>query len=68
MLLDKYKITSEDAVFITDTVGDIVEARECGVRSIAVSWGFHEIETLEKARPAKIVSTPADLLRAIKEI
>lgn len=68
MLLDKYKITAEDAVFITDTVGDIIEARECEVKSIAVSWGFHEIETLEKARPAKIVSTPADLLRAIKEI
>lgn len=68
ILLEKYKVSSEDAVFITDTVGDIIEARECGIRSIAVTWGFHEIETLEKAKPAKIVSTPFDLLQAIKEI
>jgi len=68
MLLEKYKIESRDAVFITDTTGDILEARECGIESIAVTWGFHEEKTLQKAKPEKIVSTPEDLLKAIKEI
>src|SRR3989338_1472152 len=68
MLLEKYKITSENAVFITDTTGDIAEARECGIKSIAVTWGFHEEENLQKANPAKVVSTPEDLLKALEEI
>ncbi len=67
MLLEKYKVGPEDAVYITDTVGDILEARECGVKSIAVIWGFHDEETLRKANPAKIVSTPEDLLKSIQE-
>lgn len=68
MLLEKYEVASKEAVYITDTVGDVIEARECGVQSIAVTWGFHEIEALKKAKPAKIVSTPEDLVKAIKEI
>ncbi len=68
MLLEKYKVSPEDAVFITDTTGDIKEARECGIKSVAVTWGFHEKETLEKANPEKLVDTPADLLRVIKEL
>lgn len=68
MFLEKYGISPKDAVFITDTVGDIIEARECEVRSIAVTWGFHDAETLQKAKPEKIVNTPEDLLKSIEEI
>lgn len=68
MLLDKYKVTPENSVFITDTLGDIREADDCGVKSIAVTWGFHSIETLKKGNPVKIVENPKDLLKAIGEI
>ena|SRR3989338_6811055 len=68
MLLHKYKTDPSDAVFITDTVGDILEARECGIKSIAVTWGSHNEKTLKKAKPNKIVSAPDDLLQAIESI
>jgi len=68
MLLEKYKIKPKDALFITDTVGDILEARECGIKSIAITWGFQDAETLQKAKPAKIVNMPEELIKAIKEI
>lgn len=68
MLLEKYKVTPESAVYVTDTTGDIIEAREGGIKSIAVMWGFHEKETLQKAKPEKIVNNPEDLLKAIEEI
>lgn len=68
MLLEKYKVAGADTVFITDTVGDIKEGRECGVKSIAVTWGFQGQETLQKADPDKIVSTPEDLAKAVEEI
>ena len=68
MILDKYSQSSQDAVFVTDTLGDILEAMACGVRSIAVSWGFHTTEILQKGNPQKIIDKPKDLISAIEEI
>ena len=68
MLLKKYKILPENAVYVTDTTGDILEARECEIKSIAVTLGFHEEKRLQKENPEKIVSTPYELLKAIEEI
>ena len=68
LILEKHKSSAADAVFITDTVGDVNEARACEVPAIAVTWGFHDEETLREAHPAKIVSTPAGLAQAIAEL
>jgi len=65
-LLAKYSVSPDDAVFITDTLGDIREAEKCGVKSIAVTWGFHEESTLAKGNPVQIVHTPEELLHAIE--
>jgi phosphoglycolate phosphatase len=67
ILLKKYKILSKDAVYITDTVGDIIEARECGIASIAVTWGFQEKKTLQKEKPFALVDTPQELEEKIEE-
>lgn len=48
MVLDNNDLNAEDCVFITDTLGDILEARQCGIESIAVTWGYHEAERLQK--------------------
>jgi phosphoglycolate phosphatase len=66
-LLADYKISSKDAIFITDTTGDIMEARECGVESIAVSWGLHDKENLLKEKPFALVDTPEELEEKIEE-
>lgn len=63
----KYALSSEHAVFITDTLGDIREANELAVPSIGVLWGFHDRETLEKGRPHAIVETPQELMKMIEE-
>lgn len=68
LMLEKYKVSPEDAIFITDTTGDVSEARTCGIKSIAVTWGFQERQTLEKSNPAKIVTTPKELGAALKEL
>ncbi len=36
------------AVFVTDTLGDIKEAMQVHLDVIAVSWGFHSKETFQK--------------------
>lgn len=68
MVLDKYNINSKNAVFITDTLGDIKEAKECEVESIAVTWGLHPKETLIKGHPFAIIDDPQDLFSIIKNV
>ena len=48
--------------YVCDTAGDVREAREAGVKTVAVTWGWHPRERLERARPDVIIETPADLL------
>ncbi|WP_062266776.1 HAD family hydrolase [Endozoicomonas arenosclerae] len=48
--------------FISDTSGDLHEAREAGAIPVAAAWGWHSRDTLEKAKPAFILDTPSELL------
>ncbi len=65
-LLDSYHCAPEKTVLITDTTGDIGEARAAGVASIAVSWGFHGKDKLQKANPYAVVDTVPELLGSIR--
>ncbi|MCL5666954.1 MAG: HAD family hydrolase [Patescibacteria group bacterium] len=51
-LLSKYRTVPAQCLFITDTLGDILEARECGIKSLALAGGFHSKPTLLKGKPA----------------
>lgn len=61
-LLEKYGIPGVQTFYIGDTAGDIREARAAGVRSVAVSWGWHSRERLAAAQPDFLVDTPRELL------
>ncbi len=67
-LLEKYNISPNNAVFITDSLGDILEANNCGVRSIGVTWGIHGRENLEKGKPIAILDNPENLLSTIDNV
>ena len=67
MIFEKYKASASECVFITDTLGDMREARACGVGAIGVSWGFHSRETLEKGEPFRIVEHPSEIVSAISD-
>jgi phosphoglycolate phosphatase len=60
--LSKYGIDRKRTFYIGDTTGDILEAREAGVRTVAVTWGWHNREKLVAAHPDFLVDRPADLL------
>lgn len=53
--------SKENCVFVTDTLGDLVEANKVGIKSIAVTYGFHPRETLEKGNPWQIIDSVAEL-------
>jgi phosphoglycolate phosphatase len=61
--LAKYDVPAENTYYIGDTAGDVVEARAAGVRTVAVTWGWHSRERLVATRPDFLVDTPEELLR-----
>jgi phosphoglycolate phosphatase len=65
-VLEDYSVRSEEVVFVTDTLGDIREAGEVGIASIAVTWGYHSPQTLAEGQPSAIVDAPAALLTVIQ--
>jgi len=64
-LLKKAKASKTEAVFITDTVGDIIEAKSEHIKTMAVTWGFHKADLLKKAHPDFITKTPKQILEVM---
>jgi len=64
-LLKKYNLKPNDVIFITDTLGDILEAEKSDVKLIGVTWGLHDRKTLEKGNPITIIDDPRDLESAV---
>jgi phosphoglycolate phosphatase len=60
--LAKYKIDKINACYIGDTTGDIKEAQAVGIKTIAVTWGWHSREILAAARPDYLIDLPEELL------
>jgi phosphoglycolate phosphatase len=66
MVLKNYGTEASQCVFVTDTLGDMREAKRAKVGTIAVSWGFHSVETLLKGGPFRIVERPEEIAPAIE--
>ena len=59
-------VTAEDTVFIGDTNVDINTAKNAGVKSIGVLWGFRDEAELAQAGADVIVSHPSQILGHIE--
>ena len=58
----KFKGEHNKTYMIGDATSDIREARKARVKSIAVTWGYHSREKLEKADPDFIVNIPYEIV------
>ncbi len=67
-VLNELNLKENECIFITDTLGDILEANEVGIPTIAVDFGYHERERLEKGNPLNIVSSFEELVETIKNL
>jgi phosphoglycolate phosphatase len=56
------KLAAQEVVLVTDTVGDVIEAREAGVRAIGVAWGMHTEKKLPDAGAAQVALWPQELV------
>ncbi len=53
--------TPGDVVFVGDSEADIATARNAGMRSVAVTWGFRDRQDLAASDPDEIIAHPARL-------
>lgn len=54
-------------IYVGDTTGDILEAREGGAISVGAAWGWHGAERLSAACPDYLVQQPGDLVACIRK-
>jgi len=60
-LADAIGASPENCVIIGDSTMDLETAANAGMRSIAVSWGYHDRRRLEAAGPGHIIDHPPEL-------
>lgn len=64
-VLGKCEVPRRDAIYIGDEVRDIEAAREAGVASGAVAWGYNTVEALEACAPSQIFITVDEILETV---
>jgi len=57
--------STENIYYVGDTAGDIREARRAGIRSVAVTWGWHDRAALEAVAPDFLIDSPQALLNLL---
>jgi HAD superfamily hydrolase (TIGR01509 family) len=66
-IMREYNLREEECLFITDTLGDLLEAKKTGIKALAVDYGFHEEERLKKGNPLRIISHLAEIHPTIEK-
>lgn len=61
-IIEETGVAPENMIFITDTLGDMVEASDVGIASIGVTWGFQRIDTLEQGAPFGFAHKPREII------
>lgn len=61
ILFLRYDMPTSEFLFITDTLGDILEANEVGMETYALDSGYHERERIEKGNPLQIISHVSEI-------
>ncbi len=61
-ILKEYAILPSQAVYVGDESRDIDAAKEAGVKSASVSWGFNSKKMLAKHQPDYLIDKPEELL------
>ena len=64
-VLSACDVPRSGAIYIGDEVRDIEAAREAGVASGAVPWGYNTVESLKLCEPNEVFSSMDDIARKI---
>ena len=62
MIADELGFGVDETFYIGDSEVDVLTAKNAGMHSVAVSWGFRSREVLVESAPERIIDVPAGLL------
>jgi phosphoglycolate phosphatase len=65
LILHQEQLDAAETVMIGDRKFDIVAAKENGIKSIAVTWGYGSEKELNESMPDQIVHSPYQLLQLL---
>jgi phosphoglycolate phosphatase len=68
LIQEKFNLDKKDIIFITDTIGDIKEAQESGIKTIAVTWGAQSRQQITTEYYDNMVATVDSVSDLKKEI
>jgi len=64
-LLGELEQSSNNSVLVGDSTIDIVTARNAGISSIAVTWGYHNLDQLVSVSPKHTAKNMAELIAVL---
>jgi phosphoglycolate phosphatase len=56
------RASASDLALVTDTTGDVVHAKECGVVAVGVTWGMHSEAALRRAGADFVALWPQEIV------
>jgi phosphoglycolate phosphatase len=68
MIRDQLNASYDAMAMVSDTTGDLAIAKELGLKTVAVAWGFHSVGKLSEAAPSATVLAIGDLASILTSI
>ncbi len=62
LIQEKYGTSKDDVLFITDSLGDVREAKEVGIKTIAVTWGVHNKDDFKNSKSENLIAITESVL------
>ncbi len=59
-------LEKENCIFVGDSDTDILTAKNAGLKSVGVLWGFRDRAVLERAEADFIISSPEEIIAIVK--
>lgn len=66
-ILNDFNIPFDKMIIIGDTEVDLLTANNHNIDSIAVKWGYSDINKLKKYKPNYLISKPIEIIDIVKE-
>jgi len=64
-ILENFDLLAKDCFLVGDTCIDIATGKNAGVDTIACTWGYQDLETLQQSFPNYLVHQPSQILHYI---
>lgn len=61
--MQELNIEKNEVLYVGDSDVDMITAKNAGIESVGVTWGFRDEDVLRKNGADHIINTPADLLK-----